>query len=373
MEKLTRVLDLYKEDKLLQSARVLEELTAYVHTTLNDVNVSGSQKEEALRVQERLEQSDVKRIVAEIGEVRHLKESLNSKNGWSLSYDGAETKVWYRREPSSSSHSMLVEGNIVAPLINVAALLYELDLYSDLLWFIKHAKLLEENGRLRRSAHFLLYAPWPLYDREVALYGYAVDGLDEDDCILVASRSLQREDNVQIHSEITGSLGKRTVNANVQFAGYELVPVTPSVTRVRCIFNADPQLSIVPMPLINWSSRMFCRWSLRAMESRAQKLPPSYQQRKDTKVIYKWFESRLATYWQTKGKADEYAKYKDTHPDTQQRNSGDFDVNETPEGPPRAVIASLLSGSPSNSSDSVTRSRSRNLASRLFSMGSTSR
>lgn len=367
MDKLQRVLDLHKSDKLLQSARLLEELQSEVNATLSD-SPNEAKKSEAHAIQERLKQPDVQRIVTEVAEVHNLKESLKSTNGWTLSYDGTETKVWYRREPNSSSHSMLVEGNIVAPLLNVAALLYEADLFSDLLWFIKHSIILKEVAALRRSAHFLLYAPWPLYDREVAIYGYAVDGLDEDDCIIVASRSLRDDDKVEIPPEIAAATGKRTVEAQVHFSGYELVPVTPSVTRVRCIFNADPKLAILPTPLINWASRMLCRWSLRAMESRAQNLPPNYQERKDTKPIYKWFESRLATYWQTKGKAEEYAKYKDTQPDNQRRMSDNFDVDDEPEGPPRSVIASLLSGSsaPSNSNDSTSR-RARSITSRLFS------
>ncbi len=204
------------------------------------------------------------------------------------------------------------------------------------------------------------------------MYGFAVDGLDdEDNCVLVMSRSLRDSDGIPIPEELGNgqSSSKRTVRADVQFSGYELLPQTPTRTRVRFVFNADPKLAYIPTALINWGSRTLCRWSLRAMESRARNLPLSYRQRMESKEIYKWFSSRLLQYWTLKGKGEEYSAPETALP-RERSVSGNFDVNAPPEAPPRSLIASLLSlqSSSSRTGDSAL-TKGKSFTSRLFSFG----
>lgn len=345
MDKLDDAVRLYKADKLLQSARVLEEVNAQLGSLLRASSPSPEDAATAASLEARLSDPEVQRIALEAEEVASLKASFESKDGWTLSYDGAQSKVWYRAEAGTASHSMLVEGEIEAPLLNLAALMYEADLYPDLLWFVLSSSVLEDHARVRRSAHFTLYAPWPLYDREVAVYGYAVDGLDADDhCVLVLSRSLRPSDNVTVPppaARRTLSTKGTPVRADVHLAGYELTPQSPARTRVRAVFNVDPKLPFVPTALINWSSRTVCRWSLRALESRARNLPPAYHARMAERGIYKWFQSRLLEYWTEMGRLDEYEGPVDEMP-AQRRLSGNFDVEATPEAPTRSVVSALL-------------------------------
>lgn len=363
MDKLDEVLRLYKADKLLQSARVLEEVKAYLATLSGSPSPSPEDAATVAKLKARLDDPEVKRIDFEADEVASLKRSFESKSGWTLSYDGPSSKVWYRAETGTTSHSMLVEGEIEAPLLSLAALMYEADLYSELLWFVHSASVLADHSRLRRSAQFTLYAPWPLYDREVAVYGYAVDGLDTDDHgVLVLSRSLRPSDGVSVpppqarRGTLSSSL---PVRADVHLAGYELTPQSPGRTRVRAVFNVDPKLPYVPTALVNWSSRTVCRWSLRALESRARNLPPAYHKRMAERPIYKWFNSRLQEYWTEMGRLDEYEGPIDGLP-AHRRLSGEFDVDAAPEAPTRSVMSALLAMQASSAG------KVKSLTSRLF-------
>ncbi len=136
MEKLQRAVQLYKEDKLLQSARILEKVKDNLNELLNDKTGDSDLQETAAELRKRLNEPEVLRIAAESEEVNTLKKSLESKIGWTLSYDGAQTKVWYRKEAGTASHSMLVEGEIEAPLLNLAALLYEAEFVYRTAWFV---------------------------------------------------------------------------------------------------------------------------------------------------------------------------------------------------------------------------------------------
>lgn len=216
-------------------------------------------------------------------------------------------------------------------------------MFTDLLWFVTGSSVITQPGRFKRAAHIQLFAPWPLWSRDVTVYGFAVDGLDEDDCLLVVSRSVRPSD-AAVPADAVPPVGRRVVRADLIASGYELRPISPGVTRARFLFRANPKLAYIPMALINWASRMLCRWSLRAMESRARSIegmPRSYQERLHTRPLYTWIESRLVESWTQRGV--EYVADV-SHATQPRRVSEDFDVNATPQVPSRSLIASMLRG-----------------------------
>lgn len=76
--------------------------------------------------------------------------------------------------------------------MNLNSILYEADLF----WAYVVYKLewsTCKTGKVTRVFHFQLAAPWPVADRDALLYGFAVDGLDEDDCVAGFSKSINRE------------------------------------------------------------------------------------------------------------------------------------------------------------------------------------
>lgn len=100
MDHVERARSLFADDKLLQAKRPLDEARAALQA------LAPGEAADALRA--RLEAPDVRRMQQEIGDVHALMEALNSSEGWTLSYGGASTKVWYRHEHGAAAHSLRV-------------------------------------------------------------------------------------------------------------------------------------------------------------------------------------------------------------------------------------------------------------------------
>jgi hypothetical protein len=301
--------------------------------------------------------------------------ALRSADGWVRCYDGASTKVDYRPEPDRVSHTMRAEGLIRAPLKNVAALLNEPDLFSSLFWFISDAEHHGMTGRFRSAARLQMYAPPPLSDRDVNVFGYAVDALDNDGCVLVVSRDLREGDGYpeamaedEKRAVASASLVRRSVvRASVHYSMVEMQPLSPHVTKIKLIANSDPKLAYVPIFLVNWSSRVMMRFALRVIESKAriiETLP--HAQRMAENPVYQWIDDRLASYWVSKGYSE--ADYRTGMEDLDDSASADF-KDERPEPPARSSLLALLpslsvvskdgDASPSSSLSSLRRMISR--------------
>lgn len=355
---------LYHEDKLLHCSRILTDLNSKLG--LSDLSSDDTVQEE---LRKRLTSKFVQQIQTECTDVDALKEALNDKENWTLSYDGADTKVWYRRESGSATHSLRIEGTIRAPLINVAALLYESDLYNRLFWYVTSSTQLKTDhpSAWKRATHIRIHAPWPLSDRDVTLFAYAVDALqykgnDSDGTILVSSRSVRETDPV---SDVPPP-PPRTIRADFKTSGFELRPVTPKETHARFLFNCDPKIMFVPTSVINWVARTFCRWSLRILEARACNLSEvshEYAERLETASVYDTVRSRLKQFWDSKGVSSGTVDESDT---TLARHSAEFDADARPEFPVSIVNAIITGGSGigGNSAEAGTL-RSR-LSARLF-------
>lgn len=349
---------LYHADKLLQCSRLLEPLIAHLSgasSVKSDPPVNSKHRTALRKV---LETEEFKRIQTECAEVHAFKKALSLSDGWNLSYDGDETKVWYRREANTSSHSILIEGTIRAPLLNIAALLYESDLYHNLFWYVLSSTVLPVPSHatlLRRATHIEAYAPWPLYKRDVTLYAYAVDALDaDDDAVLIVSRSIRDSDAILNVPEP----GSRVVRAQFHNSGIEMRPVKPGETKARFLYNVDPQIGFIPIQLVNWFARFLCRWSLRILESRARDLAavtPEYEKRMKGGAVYAHVRSRLVEYWSDKGEQWDDASF------TNKRTSGEnFDPDNQPAAIPKSLVASLLRGGVSSSSQNAGETISTN-------------
>lgn len=341
-EKLQSFSTLYATDKILQCARLLKELNSTIHT-LEAGNPSD--RVIGLLLRQNLEQqSYFKQALTDCAQLTTLLSALDDVRDWTLSYDGVDTKVWYRRETETSSHSVRIRGTLHAPLLNVLALVYEVDLYQSLFWFFSSSTQLPVNhsSDLRLGAHVVTSAPWPLHDRDSVFYGFAVDALDEDR-ILVVCHSILDEDPVKnIPSPASG-----VVRATCHDSGFELKPISPDVTEAHFVYNFDPHLPFVPMAVINWATRTFCRWSLRLLESRAQRLheiSSQYTSRMRAPV-YERIRLRLESYWNSKG-----VPFEDTFGRTaigatsqDSRRPSDFDEDVQPHIP-ASILKTLLSG-----------------------------
>lgn len=281
---------------------------------------------------------------------------------WETCYESSGTKVDYRAEGDKVSHTMRATGVIRAPLRNVAVLLNEPDLFPELFWFVTNSKLVGTSGRFRRGADITTYAPPPLADRDVSLFGYAVDALDNDDVVLCACRDRRAEDEAAFEGGSTDSSSgggggdveqptlrsrlsfRDNVQAAVHYSMFELRPVSPDVTKVRLICNSDPRLSYVPTIIINWSSRVIMRFALRVIEARARNMDglPRHAERLKKDSVYAWMDERLMSYWKSKGFSEDEV----LNAELDEAGSEDeFDAAYIPSPPSKSSLIALLTPS----------------------------
>lgn len=331
---LAAALALYDADRLLDASRALAALAAAAPPAF-EAALARDARVAALRA----DAAEVDRVYAALG---------SAGSEWVTCYAGAATTVEYRPEPDRVSHTMRASGVIRAPLRNVAALLNEPDLFPAVFWFVMRSEVVGRRGRFRRGADLTLYAPPPLCNRDICMYGFAVDALDNDDCILVVSRDRCEADDVGAVPPPDGrdATSRRAVRASVHYSMFELRPVSPNVTNVRLIGNADPALAYVPMLLINWGSRVIMRFALRVLEARARDIDALPHAERLGDPVYGWIDSRLVAYWGVRGfSEDEVRAGEAADDDGDDASSGGFDPDTAPAPPSRSSLIRLLTPS----------------------------
>lgn len=351
--RLNDAVTLYDADRLLDASRALEQALAGVPLAAAEAALNQVPKASQIR--------------SDAAEVFRILQDMDSDDRWIRCYSGPNTCVDYRPEPHCDSHTMRAQGVLHAPLKNVAVLLNEPDLFPDLFWFVRRAEVRGQKGRFKRAADLTLYAPPPLSNRDVVLYGYAVDALDSDNCVMVVTRDrcpsdgfaesdldsnctdLNSSECIDNNSKckekgnksiIRESSSWGGVQAIVYYAMFELRPLSPDVTRVRLIANSDPKLPFVPMFLVNWGSRMVMRFALRMLEAKACNIESLPHANRLSNPVYEWIENRLLSYWQTKDSTDQQHSESNTSRNEDiARRSFDFDES-TPEPPSKFAILS---------------------------------
>jgi hypothetical protein len=169
---------LLEEDKYLQSAaetaKVLKLLPAL------EANHQGEQLEDVKRALLELEQASSKAVA----EVQRAHAELDaSAEGWEKmrDYDGISTL--YKKEEGTDFHTLRVEGNVQAPLFNILAVFYEIDLFK--LWLptyqmlgLKESSVIGKLSKTKMLADFKLNMPWPITNRDCVLSITGVDCMD---------------------------------------------------------------------------------------------------------------------------------------------------------------------------------------------------
>ena len=107
--------------------------------------------------------------------------------GWNRFKDQPKTKIYYKQEDGLNQITMYVEQEIEAPLINLAALLSEVQLFKNWIPMIKQSDLVGEVSHLRKLAYFRANLPWPFEQRECFIQACGVILKEENAAVLSMS------------------------------------------------------------------------------------------------------------------------------------------------------------------------------------------
>lgn len=128
------------------------------------------------------------------------------------------------------------------------------------------------------------HAPWPISPRDICLYGYGVDMLEESNSVAILVRSCTPQDP---HDH--PSIPRGTVRASTKYAGFLLTPQTESTTIVRTMTNSDPKIDYVPYTLLNLVTKHLAPYFFTMLRTQAVACTTAgspYNQRIQTNPIY---------------------------------------------------------------------------------------
>jgi len=318
------IVELFDQDKLYQAGRALEKLECE----------TGQEEEKERKY---LDQPKLLQIRSELGKLRQV-ERLRDGPEWEMSYDGATTKIMFQREVGSPNVLFKIQGSIRAEAMNIVCLLNEVDLYSTVIWFFQCAEVIERLGIIRRIVQCRAKLLWPLADREFVTHMSGIDGLDEDDCIvLLTVQDMSTEGGYAPSSQ---SKRREAVRANVDLTFF-IQPVEPTCTQLTIIAKIDFKLPQVPNVFMHWFGKAFGRFVVHAIEVRANDLPESHRKRLGQDPVYSWFLPRIEQFWLSKGKLEEFRQ---GHVDHGSRVSEELDVHHEPPGLGKRIMLSLFRG-----------------------------
>jgi hypothetical protein len=326
-EQLSRARDLLEaanaflaDDKYLQVA----ESTAEVVNMLPEL--------QANHIAEELK--DIQRTLLEIQgasskiaeEVQRAHAELDpSAEGWERmrDYDGISTL--YKKEEGTDFHTLRVEGNVNAPLFNILAVFYEIDLFK--LWLptyqmlgLKESSVIGKISKTKLLADFKMNMPWPITNRDCVLSVTGVDCMDRKDdgtnpqivCMLESRGGGEDTYNGQpVSAETDGFVRCDIIRG--------CVVLTPAETRsaaaddtaaaegegaaaggagtfVQIMCSVDPKLTMVPVWLINMVMRNFAFLILVQLRTTATTVQGTvYEQRiQKNREFYGFVERRMA-------------------------------------------------------------------------------
>ena len=318
----TRALDHFRDDRLLQSARLLRKIC----DSLVSSSEEGEDKEELKDTKEKEKEKLVKYVLEKAKQsesfIEMLREDAEKDSSWetqkSFSFGGRDqTKIYYKTTENDTKLILRVDQAIKREmLIPVLATLNESQLYASWLpsWTMPKLKFsrtekLDQRGRCSQLLLVTVECPWPFSNREVVLDALAFDDIDESGVVAVLLNSCDCEDDERVPA-IDHKFGQCT---RVDFHGGFLFRAIPSEGEawkkarekhedemiVSFIFNIDPKISYVPVSIIQFITRtvigtlwgMFMKIASKVKNGEMKEHAEAIQSKR--LVLYDWVDERV--------------------------------------------------------------------------------
>jgi len=220
----------------------------------------------------------------------------------------------------------------------------EIDLYVNWIPFLADAKVLVEITNYRKSVYCRAGLPWPMSDRDMFLYGFGADLLEEDKVVIVvrsvnskadeptsttaaadsdeddSSNLISPEDLAKIMTVVPKSPGG-AMRMDCHFAGFVMESLSETRTRLTVLINADPMMSAIPYWLLNYVMKQFGHLIFARLEGLATGIKGSvFEERIQARpALYADLQRRLDARHERKLEAERERKAREEHAEHQQR------------------------------------------------------
>ncbi|CAL6344815.1 unnamed protein product [Bathycoccus prasinos] len=323
----TVALDHFRDDRLLQSARLLRKICDSLVLSSEEEEEGEEEEEEELKDTKEKEKEKLVKYVLEKAKqsesfIEMLREDAEKDSSWetqkSFSFCGRDqTKIYYKTMENDTKLILRVDQAIKREmLIPVLATLNESQLYASWLpsWTMPKLKFsrtekLDQRGRCSQLLLVTVECPWPFSTREVVLDALAFDDIDESGVVAVLLNSCDCEDDERVPA-IDHKFGQCT---RVDFHGGFLFRAIPSEGEawkkarekhedemiVSFIFNIDPKISYVPVSIIQFITRtvigtlwgMFMKIASKVKNGEMKEHAEAIQSKR--LVLYDWVDERV--------------------------------------------------------------------------------
>ena len=106
-----------------------------------------------------------------------------------------------------------------------------------------------------KYARLIAWAPWPMANREILLRGYG--DVYDGNSVTIFSTDAEPGTTPDLNVNIP-TVDPYNSHVNVHVAGFHFAPVDEETVLVRCMFNLDPNIALLPDFLLNIVVNKFC-------------------------------------------------------------------------------------------------------------------
>lgn len=222
---------------------------------------------------------------------------FDDHEGWTTESIGKDLTTKYKMIPRTALISLRFEAILDIPLLNVLALLYEIDLYSEWVPFLTQSEQLKSIHRASKVVYIKTSLPPPLADRDAFLYGIGVDYSVEDGSIMILAKSLDTNPELMKRHQVDASKTTKNVKMEMKFACFKIKPLGRNRCEMLGIANVDPKITFLPSRVLNWLVRKTTTMLIERMLKKAQVLEGTpwekAMQHPDKKVFYDWLNAKV--------------------------------------------------------------------------------
>jgi len=233
-----------------------------------------------------------KDIQRQVKESNALLNELACNDGWTRVRNSGGTQTLIRKEEGKDLFSFKVVGEVEAPILNITALIYEIDLYPN--WFpcCRASQELCVVSRFHKQCTVTVDIPLSL-SRFLVLDGYGVD-VSERQQLIINVKSIKESKHCKLPETPSDCC-----LIQMHLGGFLIEPITRQKCRLSFMVNVDPQMEYISPWLLNWFAGKLIHLLLSRMGSASKFGSDSeYAKRiKNNPVIYEFIRQRAEELW----------------------------------------------------------------------------
>eukprot|EP01084_Bolivina_argentea_P143669 252242_1 len=294
---LQEIRELHLDGVLFEACKASDNLMEYIK---NEYPNSGLYEKYGKHPQRKL-------LMKQLKETNRMLNFLKSSQNWTVYQDDGIWKTEWASSNDSDFESFRISGFCDVSLVNILAVLYEMDLLIKWMPLCKESLDFGNLSLYSKVGYIRIGLFWPIVDREFILNGYGVDDLKNGKILIYFDST---ENNNSNCIKIPSCPDDRC-RGDIHLGGFYFERITEKKTKITCVFNTDFKANL-PVTVINWFAGTFSSQLLSYMVAAAKFDENSqyYQRIKTNKEFYGMVKRKLKEKKKNKKKKPHFLKKK---------------------------------------------------------------